>query len=147
MAAAKPRKAPHAKAGLNAEEKEAMKALVRERKAGASRKEGEAALLAAIEAMAPADRALAERFHALIGAHAPQLAPRTWYGMPAWAKGDEVVCFFKAASKFKERYASFGFNTPATIDEGPMWATSWAVLDLTPADEAMIVALVKKAAG
>jgi uncharacterized protein YdhG (YjbR/CyaY superfamily) len=93
------------------------------------------------------DRVMAERIHAIVTATAPGLTPRTWYGMPAWAKGDKLICFFKAADKFKSRYATFGFEETAALDDGSMWATSWALTKLTAADEAKIAALVKKAAG
>lgn len=122
-----------------------MKALLQERKADKSRAAGEKAVRAAIAEMAPADRVLAERLHAMVTQTAPSLVPRTWYGMPAYAKDDQVICFFKAASKFKERYATFGFNTPARIDEGSMWATSFAVTKLNDSDEAKLAALVRKA--
>ena len=105
----------------------------------------EAAVLEKIAAMAAPDRALAERVHALIKATAPFLAPRTWYGMPAYAKDGNVVCFFQDARKFKSRYATLGFSDKAALDEGNMWPTSFALKALTAADEARIVALVKKA--
>ena len=95
--------------------------------------------------MPEADRVIAERIHAIVTANAPDLAPKTWYGMPAYAKDGKVVCFFKSADKFKSRYATFGFEEDAMIDEGTMWATSWGLTKLTPADEATIGALVKKA--
>src|SRR3712207_9481928 len=95
--------------------------------------------------MPEADRVLAERLHALVTAAAPELAPKTWYGMPAYAKDGKVLCYFQSADKFKSRYATFGFNDDARLDEGTMWATSWALKELTPADEARIGELVKKA--
>ena len=148
MATTKTAKKPSAKAAKSswtAEERAAMKERAKELKAGKSKAEGEKAVRGAIAQMAPADRVLAERLHAIILGAAPDLVPRTWYGMPAYAKDDEVICFFKAASKFKERYATFGFNTPAKLDEGAMWPTSFGLVKLTPADEKKIVALVKKA--
>ena len=93
------------------------------------------------------DRHLAERIHALVTAAAPELFPKTWYGMPAWARGDKIVCFFQAAEKFKTRYATFGFNAEAKLDDGHLWPTAFAVTKLTAADEARITALVKKAVG
>lgn len=116
-------------------------------KAAALAAEGEADLLAKIAEMPPADRAIAERIHAVVKAQAPQLVSRTWYGMPAYTKDGKVVCFFKAAAKFKSRYATFGFEETANLDDGSMWATSWALTKLTAADEAKIATLVKQAAG
>ena len=112
----------------------------------ADRADGESAVLATIAAMPEPDRAMAERIHAIVKANAPSLVPRTWYGMPAYSKNEKVLCFFKAASKFKERYATFGFNDNANLDEGAMWPVVFALRELTPADEAKIAALVKKAA-
>jgi len=136
--------------GFTTDEKAAMRERARELKAesraNASRADGERDLLAKIAEMPPADRAMAERLHKLITATAPQLAPKTWYGMPAYTKDGKIVCFFKAASKFESRYATFGFEENAKLDDGAMWATSWAITKLTPADEAKIGALVKKAA-
>ena len=135
--------------GFTTDEKAAMRERARELKAesraNASRADGERDLLAKIAEMPPADRAMAERLHKLITATAPQLAPKTWYGMPAYTKDGKIVCFFKAASKFESRYATFGFEENAKLDDGAMWATSWAITKLTPADEAKIGALVKKA--
>ncbi len=135
------------------EEKAAMKERAREQKAAARRKasgakaDGEADVLAKIAEMSGPDRDMAERIHAIVKASAPTLSPRTWYGMPAYANPDgKVVCFFTAAGKFKSRYASFGFNEDANLDEGTMWPTAWAITKLTPADEALIEALVKRAA-
>jgi hypothetical protein len=125
------------------EERAAMKERAKEVKA--DKAGGERAVLAKIAEMPEPDRAMAERLHALIKASAPALSPRTWYGMPAYAKDGKVVCFFTPASKFKERYATFGFNAPANLDEGTMWPTSFALTELTAADEARIAALVKKA--
>jgi len=129
-----------------AEERAAMKERARELKAQKSRAAGESDLLEKIAEMPQSDRTMAERIHAIVSATAPDLAPKTWYGMPAYANEDgKVVCFFKSADKFKERYATFGFNESATIDDGSMWATSFALTKLTPADEKKIAALVKKA--
>ena len=131
---------------FTAEERAALRETARERKAVKNKEEAERDVLAKIADMPDSDRAMAERIHALVKANAPDLSSRTWYGMPAYAKEDKVVCFFKAASKFKERYATFGFNEPANLDDGSMWPTSWAVTKLTAADEKKIAALVKKAA-
>ena len=108
---------------------------------------GESDVLAKIAEMPKADRAMAERLHAIVKATAPDLSPRTWYGMPAYAKDGKVVCFFRNAGKFKERYAMFGFNDSAKLDEGSMWPVAFALKKLTAADEAKIRALVKKAVG
>jgi uncharacterized protein YdhG (YjbR/CyaY superfamily) len=132
--------------GFTAEERAAMKERARELKAEAGKADGESALRAKLAEMADVDRAIAERLHAIIMASAPGLAPKTWYGMPAYANKDgKVVCFFRDAGKFKERYATFGFNPEANLDEGHMWPTSFALTQLTPAEEARISALVKKA--
>jgi len=133
--------------GFTDEERAAMKERARELKAEArgDKADGESALLAKIAAMPEPDRAMAQRLHALIRASAPVLSPKTWYGMPAYAKDGKVVCFFTPASKFKSRYATFGFNDTANLDEGPMWPTSFALKELTGAAEARIAALVKKA--
>ena len=136
--------------GFTADEKAAMRAraaeLKAEERANKSRAEGERQLLDAIAKMQGSDRAMGKRIHEIVTASAPNLMPKTWYGMPAYANEDgKVVCFFKSADKFKERYATFGFNEPAKIDEGSMWATSFALTKLTPADEKKIAALVKKA--
>ena len=132
-----------AKKGFTAEERAAMKEYVQELKAGKG--DGESALLAKIAAMPEPDRAMAKRLHAIITANAPGLAPKTWYGMPAYAKDDKVVCFFQAASKFKARYATFGFNDSAKLDDGAIWPVAFALRDLSGAAEAKIVALVKRA--
>jgi uncharacterized protein YdhG (YjbR/CyaY superfamily) len=129
-----------------AEERAAMKERARELKAGAKKADGERDVLAKIAEMPPADRSIAERIHAIVRASAPTLAPKTWYGMPAYAKDGKVVCFFQAADKFKARYATFGFNDAASLDDGAMWATSFALKELTPAGEARLAELVKKAA-
>ena len=102
-------------------------------------------MLAKLAEMPESDRVMAERLHAIIKASAPALAPKTWYGMPAYAKGGKVVCFFQSADKFKSRYATFGFDVAASLDDGAMWPTSFALKELTAADEARIAALVKKA--
>ena len=112
----------------------------------ADKPDGESAVLATIAAMLQPDRALGERLHAIIKASAPELSPRLWYGMPAYAKEDKVVCFFQSAAKFKTRYATFGFMHEANLDEGAMWPTAFALKELTAAEEARIGALVKKAA-
>jgi uncharacterized protein YdhG (YjbR/CyaY superfamily) len=131
-------------AGFTAEERDAMKARARELKA---KEDGESAVRAAIAAMAPQDRAIAKRLHQLVKTSAPELTPKTWYGMPAYAKDGKVVCFFRNATKFKERYAMFGFNDSAKLDEGSMWPVAFALTKLTAADEAKIGALVKRAVG
>jgi uncharacterized protein YdhG (YjbR/CyaY superfamily) len=141
---------PTASKGFTAEERAAMreraKELKAEGRASKSREAGERAVLEKIAEMPKPDRTMAERIHAIVTATAPGLAPRTWYGMPAYANQDgKVVCFFTPASKFKERYATFGFNADANLDDGTMWPTSWALTKLTPADEKKIAALVKKA--
>ena len=123
-----------------------MKERARELKAEKSKADGESDVLAKIAEMPKADRAMAERIHKIVKASAPDLTPRTWYGMPAYAKDGKVVCFFQSAAKFKSRYATFGFNDPANLDKGAMWPTSFALKKLTAADEKKIGALVKKAA-
>jgi hypothetical protein len=129
--------------GFTAEEKAAMRARAKELKAA---EDGESAVRAALAAMSPQDRAIGERLHALIKESAPDLSPKTWYGMPAYANKDgKVVCFFRNATKFKERYAMFGFNDSAKLDAGSMWPIAYALTKLTAADEAKIRALLKKA--
>jgi len=128
--------------GFTAEEKAAMKARARELQAA---EDGETAVRAALAAMSPHDRAIGERLHTIIRESAPGLSPKTWYGMPAYAKDGKVVCFFRNATKFKERYAMFGFNDSANLDQGSMWPVAYALKELTAADEAKIRALVKKA--
>jgi uncharacterized protein YdhG (YjbR/CyaY superfamily) len=130
---------------FTAEERAAMKERAQELKAESSKADGERALLAKIAEMPAHDRALAKRLHALVKASAPGLSPKTWYGMPAYARDGKVVCFFQSADKFKSRYATFGFSDKANLDEGAMWPTSFALKKLTAADEARIAALVKKA--
>jgi uncharacterized protein YdhG (YjbR/CyaY superfamily) len=129
----------------SAEERAAMREIARERKAQASKADGESEVLAKISQMKEPDRAMAKRLHALIKAEAPALSPKTWYGMPAYAKEGNVVCFFQDAAKFKSRYATLGFSDKANLDEGAMWPISFALKELTPAEEARIRALVKKA--
>jgi uncharacterized protein YdhG (YjbR/CyaY superfamily) len=137
--------------GLSPEEIAAMKETIKERKAearaGKDRAEGEKALLAAVAQMKdPSDRSMGKRIHELVTATAPNLMPKTWYGMPAYANADgKVICFFQAASKFGVRYATFGFQPDAKLDDGNMWAASFALIKLTSTEEAKIVALVKKA--
>ncbi len=132
--------------GFTAEEKAAMKARARELKAAAEEAEGESAVLARIEEMTEPDRTMAKRIHALVRASAPALTPRLWYGMPAYARDGNVVCFFQDAQKFKSRYATLGFSDKARLDDGNIWPVSYALNKLTTADEARISALVKKAA-
>ena len=127
------------------EEKSAMKERAKEMKAAAKGADGLADLLAKVAALPEPDRSMAERVHAIVTESAPDLAPKTWYGMPAWARNGKVIWFFKAADKFKSRYATFGFEESAQIDDGTMWATSWGLTRLTAADEARITELVKRA--
>jgi len=138
-----------ARSGFTDEERAAIKAHAQELKAEAranrNKAEGEDAVLAAIAKMQEPDRAMAKRLHAIIKASAPVLAPKTWYGMPAYAKDDAVVCFFQSAQKFKTRYATFGFSDKANLDEGSLWPVAFALKKLTATEEARISALVKKA--
>jgi uncharacterized protein YdhG (YjbR/CyaY superfamily) len=127
---------------FTAEERAAMRARARELKAAA---EGEEAVLAALKEMSPADRALGKRIHAIVRESAPDLTPKTWYGMPAYARDGKVVCFFRDAGKFKERYAMLGFNDTANLDDGSMWPIAFALKKLTAAEEKKIGALLKKA--
>jgi len=135
--------------GFTDEERAAMKERAKELKAEArgkkARAEGEADLLAKIAEMPKSDRVMAKRLHEIVKATAPDLTPRTWYGMPAYAKDDKIVCFFQPADKWKARYATLGFNDSAKLDEGAMWPTSWALTELSAADEKKIGELVKKA--
>ena len=137
--------------GFTDEERAAMKERAKELKAGAGRgsrgakKDGESDVLAKIAEMPGQDRAMAERLHGLIKATAPELSPKTWYGMPAYAKGGDVVCYFQSAVKFKSRYATLGFSDKANLDEGAMWPSSFALTELTAAEEERIAALVKRA--
>ena len=128
--------------GLSKDEIAAMKEYLKEKNAKAN---GEEAVLAAIAKMKEPDRSMAKQIHAIIKASAPDLSPRTWYGMPAYAKGDKVICFFQNAGKFKARYSTLGFSDKANLDEGKMWPTSFALLKLTSTEEAKIATLVKKA--
>jgi uncharacterized protein YdhG (YjbR/CyaY superfamily) len=130
---------------FTAEERAAMRERARELKAAAGKAAGESEVLAKIAEMPKPDRAIAERLHAIVKASAPALSPRTWYGMPAYAKDGKVVCFFQSAQKFKTRYATFGFSDQANLDEGAMWPTSFALKELTAAEEARIGELVKQA--
>jgi uncharacterized protein YdhG (YjbR/CyaY superfamily) len=151
MAERKAAKTGKASQRFTDEERAAMRERARELKSAARRgsragkADGETDVLAKIAEMPEADRAMAERLHALIQASAPALTPRTWYGMPAYAKDGKVVCFFQSAQKFKTRYATFGFSDKASLDEGAMWPTSFALKELTPAAEARIGALVRQA--
>jgi uncharacterized protein YdhG (YjbR/CyaY superfamily) len=136
--------------GFTEDELEAIKERARELKAtrrgpSAGKVDGEGDVLAKIAEMPESDRVMAERIHAIVKANAPALAPKTWYGMPAYARDGKVVCFFKSADKFKSRYATFGFEETATLDDGAMWPTSWALTKLTAADEARIASVVRKA--
>jgi uncharacterized protein YdhG (YjbR/CyaY superfamily) len=135
----------HTAAKFTDEELGAMKERVKELKAATNKADDESAVLAKIAELPTPDRALAKRLHAVIKANAPALSPKLWYGMPSYAKNGKVVCFFQAAQKFKTRYATFGFSDEAKLDEGNMWPNSYALTQLTPADEARIGALVKKA--
>lgn len=127
------------------EEKAAMRAAAAERRKKFTPEEHAADVVANIAAMDPHDRALGERIHELVMAAAPELAPKTWYGMPAWYKDGKVICFFQAAGKFKVRYCTFGFDVAANLDDGPMWPTGFALIDITPEVEKRITELVKRA--
>jgi uncharacterized protein YdhG (YjbR/CyaY superfamily) len=131
--------------GFTDEERGAMKDRVKELKAAADKADGESSVLANIAEMTPSDRAMGKRLHAVIKASAPALSPRLWYGMPAYAKDGNVLCFFQSAQKFKTRYATLGFSDKAHLDEGSMWPNAFALTKLTAEDEARIGALVKKA--
>jgi uncharacterized protein YdhG (YjbR/CyaY superfamily) len=135
-----------ASSGFTAEERAAMKERARELKAETQKADGENAVLAKIAEMPEPDRSMAERLHAIIKASAPVLSPKTWYGMPAYAKDGKVVCFFQSADKFKSRYATLGFSDSANLDDGAMWPTSFALKELSAAEEARITALVNQAA-
>ena len=140
------KKATKKSKGFTAEERAAMKERAQELKAAADKADGEKAILAKIAEMPAPDRAMAKRLHEIVKASAADLSPRTWYGMPAYANEDgKVVCYFTPASKFKSRYATFGFNDTANLDDGAMWPTSFALKELTAAEEAKIGKLVKKA--
>ena len=139
-------KATRKNQGFSDEERAAMKERAKELKAQAQKADGERSVLAKIAELPQPDRAMAEQLHAIVKASAPDLTPRTWYGMPAYANKDgNVVCYFTPASKFKSRYATLGFNDDANLDDGAMWPTSFALTELTPADEKRIAALVKQA--
>ena len=144
MAEKKPAKKGTTK-GFTAEERAAMKERAKELKAEREGKAGEGDLLAKLAEMPRSDRVMGERIHALVKANAPSLMPKTWYGMPAYAKDGKVVCFFQSADKFKARYATFGFSDQANLDDGAMWPTTFALKELKAADEKKIVALLKKA--
>ena len=131
--------------GFTKEERAAMKERAKELKAEKERTDWESALLEKIAEMPEADRVIGERIHAIVKANAPGLTPKLWYGMPAYARDGKIVCFFQAADKFDSRYATFGFNDTANLDEGELWPTAFAVKELTPAVEKEIAALVKKA--
>jgi uncharacterized protein YdhG (YjbR/CyaY superfamily) len=133
--------------GFSEEEKGAMKDRVKEMKAAAGKADEERDVLEKIASMQAPDRALGERLHAIIKASAPALSPKLWYGMPAYAKDGKVVCFFQSAQKFNTRYATFGFNDTANLDQGVMWPTAFALKELTATEEAKISKLVKKAVG
>lgn len=134
--------------GFSADEKAAMKERAKELKAAANKEEAERDVLEKIAEMPQSDRVIAERIHAIVKANAPELSPKTWYGMPAYANKDsKIICFFTAADKFKSRYATFGFNEDANLDDGAIWPTSFALKELTPAVEKKIAELVKKAVG
>ena len=130
---------------FTAEERAAMRERAKELKSSADEAAGESDVLAKIAEMPERDRTMAEQLHAIVKASAPALSPRTWYGMPAYAKDGNVICFFQSAQKFKTRYATFGFSDKANLDEGAMWPTAFAVMELTPEVEARLAALVKKA--
>ncbi|MEO7002640.1 MAG: DUF1801 domain-containing protein [Ktedonobacterales bacterium] len=142
------KKPAKASTGFTDAERAAMRERVQEQKAAAGKADGERDVLAKIEAMPASDRVVAERLHAIIMASAPALSPKTWYGMPAYANKDgKIICFFQPAEKFKTRYATLGFNDSAHLDDGAMWATAFALKELTTAEEAKIAALLKKAVG
>jgi uncharacterized protein YdhG (YjbR/CyaY superfamily) len=135
------------KSVLTSDEKAAMRELVRERKSALSKADAEKECLAKIAEMPPSDRAMAKKIHALIRANAPMLETKMWYGMPAYHRGGDIICFFQSASKFKARYATLGFTDKAKIDNGNVWPTYFALAKLTPADETKFASLVKKAVG
>ena len=144
MKTAKPKQKPQK---FSPEERAAMRERAKELKAGADRAAGTRAVLAAIAKMPEPDRTLGKRLHAIITATAPELSPKTWYGMPAWTRDGNTVCFFQNASKFKTRYATLGFSDKADLDDGAMWPVAFALKALTAVEEKRIVALVKKAIG
>ena len=131
--------------GFTAEERDAMKERAKELKAARGKAEDETAVLEKIAEMSDADRAIAERVHAIVKANAPELSPKLWYGQPAYAKAGKVVCFFQPADKFGTRYSTFGFNDSAHLDDGTMWPTAYALTKLTPTTEKQLATLIKKA--
>jgi uncharacterized protein YdhG (YjbR/CyaY superfamily) len=131
--------------GFTAEEKAAMKERAKEARASKSKADAESEVLAKITAMQKEDRVLAERFHAIVKGNAPELSPRTWYGMPAYTKDGKVLCYFRDAKKFKTRYATFGFSDQANLDDGAMWPTDFALTEITPEVEKKIAKLIKRA--
>ncbi|MGY4771461.1 iron chaperone [Kribbella sp. CWNU-51] len=131
--------------GFTAEERDAMKERAKELKAARGKAEDETAVLEKIAEMSDADRAIAERVHAIVKANAPELSPKLWYGQPAYAKAGKVVCFFQPADKFGTRYSTFGFNDSAHLDDGTMWPTAYALTELTPTTEKQLATLIKKA--
>jgi uncharacterized protein YdhG (YjbR/CyaY superfamily) len=137
-------KPARASKGFTAEERAAIRERAKEEKAASSRADGERDVLEKIAEMRAPDRAMAERLHALIKANAPDLAPKTWYGMPSYTKDNKIICFFQPAEKFKTRYATLGFNDSAHLDDGGLWPVAFALTKLTAAEEAKIIALVKK---
>ena len=139
------KKSAKASKGFTDEERAAMRERVQEQKAGADKADGERDVLAKIAAMSAPDRAMAERLHAIITTSAPALSPKTWYGMPAYAKDGHIVCFFQSAEKFKTRYATLGFSDKANLDDGDLWPISFALKELTADTEKQIVALVQNA--
>ena len=145
--AAKASTSEKASKGFTEDERAAMRERARELKAQARGEDDEGAVLSKLKEMAAPDRIMGERIHALIKKHAPELAPRTWYGMPAYAKDGNVVCFFQAGTKFKTRYSTLGFSDKAALDEGDIWPSAFALNKLTPAVEAKIVELIRKAVG
>ena len=145
MAEKAEKKSAQTSKGFTAAERAAMKERAQELKAEARKADGEKAVLAKIAEMKGSDRTMAKRLHAIVKASAPGLSPKTWYGMPAYAKEGKVVCFFQSAAKFQSRYATFGFSDEANLDKGGMWPTSFALKELTAADAAKLGALVKKA--
>lgn len=141
------KKARNSSSLFTAEERAAMREAARERKARAGRAEGEREVRAKIAAMGTSDRGIAQRLHAIVKEHAPDLAPRTWYGMPAYARNDEILCYFRPAGKFKTRYATLGFSDESNLDDGHMWPTEFALTLLSDAEETRIIALLKRARG
>jgi len=147
MAMAEKKKTGKASEAFTAEEKAAMKERAQEQRRSRGKKDGESDVLEKIAEMPDKERAMAEKLHALIKKTAPELAPKTWYGMPAYAKDGDVVCFFQSAAKFKSRYATLGFSDKANLDDGAMWPSSYALTKLTGAEEKQIAALVERAVG